>query len=106
MCLIIALFIVALLFAAYFLLVLVGTAFALVPWLIVGLIAGWAASAITESRHGILGDILIGLAGSFIGGVLYVALFHHRAFGLAYLLAAIVGSVILLLVVKAVRGQA
>lgn len=78
--LIVGLFLVAILFAIYVIVVL-GTVLLLLPWIVVGLIAGWIASLITESPHGILGDIVIGLAGSFIGGVLYVALTHHRPGG-------------------------
>ena len=54
MCLIVAVLILAVLFAVYFLIAL-GTVLALLPWLIVGLVAGWVASSITESPHGILG---------------------------------------------------
>jgi len=109
MCLIIALLVLAALFSLYFFLVVLGTFLAFLPWIIVGLIAGWAASVITESPHGLLGDLVIGLAGSIIGGVLYVALTHHRAGGLlslTHLLVSIGGAVLLLLVIKAVRGAA
>lgn len=105
MCLVIALFIIALIFAVWFF-IAVGTVLAFLPWIIVGLIAGWVASVITESRHGLLGDLLIGLAGSVIGGTLYVLLFHRRVvgvFSLTHLVVSIVGAVLLLLVVKALR---
>jgi len=108
MCLVVALVIIGLLFAGFFLATL-GTVLALLPWLIVGLIAGWAASAITESKHGILGDILIGWAGSIIGGVLYTVVTHQRVvgmFSLTHILVAIGGSVILLLIAKAIAGHA
>ncbi len=107
MCLVIALVVIGLIFAGFFLATL-GTVLALLPWLIVGLIAGWAASAITASKHGVIGDILIGWAGSIIGGVLYVALTHHRVvgvFSLTHILVAIAGSVILLMIGKAIAGQ-
>lgn len=109
MSLVIILFLLAVLFAVFFFFVLVGTVLSFLPWIIVGLIAGWAASAITESKHGILGDILLGLAGSVIGGVIYVALTHHAvggAFSLTRIVVSIVGAVILLLVIKAVGGKA
>jgi uncharacterized membrane protein YeaQ/YmgE (transglycosylase-associated protein family) len=85
-----------------------GLFISLIPWLIIGLIVGAVASAVTESRHGILGDIGIGLAGSFIGGVLFALLFHvhPRLFSLAGILAALVGAVILLLMVRLVSRPA
>jgi len=38
--------------------------------LIIGGLAGWIAGMITEFRHGILTNILVGMAGAFIGGKL------------------------------------
>lgn len=108
MCLIVGLFVLAVIMALFFVFALVGTTIALLPWIIVGLIAGWLASAITKSRHGALGDIAIGLAGSIIGGVLYVALVHRSvggAFSPTRLVVATIGAIILLLVVKAVHAR-
>ena len=106
MALIAVLIILAVLLSLYFFLVLVGTVLAFLPWLVVGLIAGWIASAVTRSSHGVLGDIGIGLAGSVIGGVLYELITNHTAggpFSLTRIGVAIVGSVILLALVKAFR---
>jgi uncharacterized membrane protein YeaQ/YmgE (transglycosylase-associated protein family) len=86
----------------------VAILFWLIPWLIVGLIVGAIASAITQSRHGLLGDVLIGLAGSVVGGALFAIVLHHRPerlLSLEGIIAAIVGAVILLLVGKIIsRG--
>ena len=109
MILVIALLILAGLLSLYFFLVLVGAVLAILSWLILGAIAGWAASAITHSSHGLLGDIGVGLAGSVIGGVLYLIVTGHSAggpFSLSRLVAAIVGSIVLLAVVKAVNKEA
>ena len=38
--------------------------------LLIGAIAGWIAERVTESRHSIFTNILVGIAGSFVGGVL------------------------------------
>jgi uncharacterized membrane protein YeaQ/YmgE (transglycosylase-associated protein family) len=77
-----------------------------IPWLIIGLIAGAIASAITGSRHGILGDIGLGLLGSVLGGVLMRVVFHFNAGGfLSDVLVATVGAVILLLIGKAISPR-
>lgn len=84
----------------------VGLVAWLLPVLVVGLIVGALASSITESRHGAFGDIVIGLAGSVVGGALLGIFFHHRPPGLISLegiVAALAGSVILLVVIKALR---
>ena len=38
--------------------------------LIIGTNAGWIAEKITASDHGLLTDLLVGIAGSFVGGTL------------------------------------
>ena len=37
-------------------------------WIIIGLIAGWIAEKVTQSRHGILTNLVVGLVGALIGG--------------------------------------
>ena len=74
----------------------------LIPWIIIGLIAGVIASAITGSRHGFLGDIGLGLLGAVLGGFLLRVVFHVAGNGFIWdVLVAIVGAVIILLVGKA-----
>ena len=36
--------------------------------LLIGVLAGWIAERVTESNHGIFTNILVGIAGSFVGG--------------------------------------
>src|SRR5262245_2251336 len=103
MCLIVAIILGILALAAF--IATVGFVAWLLPVLVVGLIIGAIASSITQSKHGALGDIVIGLAGSMIGGALLAILFHQRAglFSLEGIVAALVGSVILLSAIKALR---
>jgi uncharacterized membrane protein YeaQ/YmgE (transglycosylase-associated protein family) len=37
-------------------------------WIVVGLIAGWITGKIMGSGHGVLVDILVGIAGALFGG--------------------------------------
>jgi uncharacterized membrane protein YeaQ/YmgE (transglycosylase-associated protein family) len=51
----------------------------IITWLIVGLVAGLLASALMRgSGLGLLGDIVVGIAGAFVGGWAFHAL-HWRA---------------------------
>jgi uncharacterized membrane protein YeaQ/YmgE (transglycosylase-associated protein family) len=86
----------------------VGFALSFLPLLLVGLLVGAVASAVTESKHGAIGDIVIGLVGSVVGGILFSLLFHvhPRLLTLQGVVAALVGAVVLLLVLKAVRASA
>lgn len=81
----------------------------IISWIIIGGIAGWIASMImdTDAEQGILGNIIVGIIGGFLGGfILNLATGndHMSGFNLGTFLTAILGSVILLAIVKAVRG--
>ena len=69
----------------------------LIGWLVIGLIAGWLAGKIGRGRgFGCVGDVLLGLIGSVIGGWVFTKLgiVHGNTF-LFSLAAATVGAVIL-----------
>ncbi len=71
--------------------------------LLIGIIAGWLAEKITASNHGILTNMLVGIAGAFVGGKLAEVL-QIPVFGFwRTLLSAAVGAVILLWVWRAIH---
>jgi uncharacterized membrane protein YeaQ/YmgE (transglycosylase-associated protein family) len=74
--------------------------------LFVGLIAGWLAGQIVRgSGFGLLGDIVIGIIGAFIGDWLLPRLGVHLGVGIiAAIIDATVGAIVLLLVVRLIRG--
>lgn len=77
----------------------------LLLWLVIGALAGWFAGRIVKgSGFGLLGDIVVGVIGAFIGGWLFGALgiFIFSPI-VGSLLSATVGAVILLLMIRAVR---
>jgi len=78
----------------------------LLTWLIVGLIAGVLASLVMGGTgYGLIGDIVIGIVGAFVGGWLF------RTMGVAVplsgiggtILVAFVGAVVLLFVIRLLR---
>jgi uncharacterized membrane protein YeaQ/YmgE (transglycosylase-associated protein family) len=75
--------------------------------LIVGLIAGWLAGQLVRgSGFGIIGDIVIGVLGAFIGDWLFPRIGVHLGTGIiAAIINATLGAVILLLLVRLVRGS-
>ncbi|GAC1413120.1 MAG: GlsB/YeaQ/YmgE family stress response membrane protein [Candidatus Doudnabacteria bacterium] len=79
----------------------------IILWIVLGGIAGWLASMIMKSGHGILGDIVIGILGALLGGFIMNMLGYGNVsgFNLYSLLVAVLGSVVLLWIVKAVRGR-
>jgi uncharacterized membrane protein YeaQ/YmgE (transglycosylase-associated protein family) len=66
--------------------------------LVIGALAGWIAEKVTQSDHGIFTSILVGIAGSFVGGVL-AAILNIPVFGfMRTLVAAIIGAILILFV--------
>lgn len=74
-------------------------------WIILGALAGWIASLIVKTDQGLIIDIVVGIVGAFLGGFLFTQFGAQgvTGFNLPSILVAIVGSVILLLIVKALR---
>ena len=78
----------------------------ILTWLIVGLVAGLLASFVVGGGLGLIGDILIGILGAFVGGWLFAKLGVGSPFsGLAgTIFTAFIGAVVLLFVLRLIRG--
>ena len=79
----------------------------LLTWLIVGLVAGVLASLVMGGTgYGLIGDIIIGIVGAFVGGWIFTALgVASPLAGLAgTILVAFIGAVVLLFLIRLVRG--
>jgi uncharacterized membrane protein YeaQ/YmgE (transglycosylase-associated protein family) len=74
--------------------------------LFVGLVAGWLAGQIVRGTgFGIIGDIIVGVLGAFIGSWLLPQLGIHLGTGMiSAIVNATIGAVLLLLAVRLVRG--
>jgi uncharacterized membrane protein YeaQ/YmgE (transglycosylase-associated protein family) len=76
-------------------------------WIVVGLVAGLLASlAVGGTGYGLIGDIVIGIVGAFVGGLLFREMGWHAPFGglAGVITVAFIGAVILLLVLRLIRG--
>jgi uncharacterized membrane protein YeaQ/YmgE (transglycosylase-associated protein family) len=78
----------------------------LLTWCIVGLVAGVLASLVMGGTgYGIIGDIIIGIVGAFVGGWLF------RMMGVSVplaglpgtILVAFIGAVVLLFIIRLIR---
>jgi uncharacterized membrane protein YeaQ/YmgE (transglycosylase-associated protein family) len=79
----------------------------ILTWIIVGLVAGVLASLVMGgSGYGLIGDIIIGIIGAFVGGWLFRALGTTSPFsGLGgVIFVAFIGAVVLLFLLRLVRG--
>jgi uncharacterized membrane protein YeaQ/YmgE (transglycosylase-associated protein family) len=64
--------------------------------LIIGFLAGWIAERTMNRDHGFLTNILVGIAGSFVGGTL-AGLLNVNVYGfLGNLIVAVCGAVLIL----------
>jgi uncharacterized membrane protein YeaQ/YmgE (transglycosylase-associated protein family) len=82
----------------------------LIIWIILGGFIGWIASMImgTNARQGVLLDIIVGIVGAFLAGLLLTPLLgvgtiNQGDFSLPGLLVSLVGAIILLAVVNLFR---
>ncbi len=79
----------------------------ILSWILFGLIVGIVANAIdpAESRSGVLGAILLGIAGSLIGGLLANFIFGVGVVGfdITSFIVAVAGSIVLLFGFRALR---
>jgi uncharacterized membrane protein YeaQ/YmgE (transglycosylase-associated protein family) len=75
----------------------------ILAWIIVGGAAGWLASLVVRGVGlGLLGDIIVGIVGAFLGGLL-MSLIGGPAFtgfNIWSLIVAFIGAVVLLLVIR------
>ena len=74
--------------------------------LLVGIVAGWLAGQVIEGGgFGLIGDLLVGLIGAFIGDWLLPQLGIHLGVGIvALIMNAFVGAVALLLMLRLLFG--
>jgi uncharacterized membrane protein YeaQ/YmgE (transglycosylase-associated protein family) len=81
-----------------------------IVWIIVGGILGWLASLImsTDRQQGTLLNIIVGIIGAFLGGLLIspllgVGTINQGDFSIGALLVSLLGAVILLAIVNLIR---
>jgi len=71
--------------------------FALVWWVIIGLIAGWAGGKIMKGTgYGVVVDIALGIAGAIVGGLLLGLLGIHGEGIVGTIIVAVFGAVFLI----------
>lgn len=74
----------------------------LLLWLVIGAIAGFLASAVVGGGFGLIGDIIVGVVGAFIGGWVFRAAGWSAPFGglAGTIVVAFIGACILLLILR------
>lgn len=75
-------------------------------WIVVGLIAGWAAGRIMKGGgYGMIADTILGIVGGIVGGEI-VSLLGFGPGGLIWsILVAILGAVILIWITRLIKKE-
>jgi uncharacterized membrane protein YeaQ/YmgE (transglycosylase-associated protein family) len=78
----------------------------IIVWLVVGGIIGWLASIImrTDAQQGIFLNIIVGIVGAFIGGLIFTGgSINNAGLNLYSFLVSLLGAVVLLAIVNLFR---
>lgn len=78
----------------------------LIIWLIIGGVIGWLASIImrTDAQQGIFLNIIVGIVGAFLGGLLFTGgSINNAPLTIYSFLVSLLGAVILLAIVNLFR---
>lgn len=79
----------------------------ILSWIIIGALAGWVASMImkTDAQMGAVANIVVGIIGGLLGGFISSNLLGIGidGFSIQSFLIALVGAIILIAIVKAIR---
>lgn len=76
-------------------------------WLVFGAIVGWLAGVIMNDQRGLLGNIIIGIVGSYIGAWLstIVAKTTFADFSVTGLIFSVLGAIVLIFLKQLVMGK-
>ncbi len=76
----------------------------LLVWLLIGGVVGWLAGMIMRDNNGTLVNIVVGIVGSFIGGLIFArGGINDAPITVTSFIVSLIGAVVLLAVVNLVR---
>ena len=77
----------------------------IIVWLVIGGVVGWLASLVmrTDGQQGILLNIVVGIVGAFIGGLIFSGGSINQGLSVYSFIVSLLGAIILLAIVNLVR---
>ena len=84
------------------------TVMSILGWIVLGLISGFIASKlVNKTGEGVVLDIILGIVGAFVGGILFNALggVGVTGFNIYSMVVAVIGAVVVLMIYHAVFGR-
>ena len=80
----------------------------IIGWIVLGLISGFIASKVVNQRgEGCILNIALGIAGAFVGGIIFTALGETgvTGFNLWSMFVAVIGAIVVLVLYHAIFGR-
>ncbi|HLZ28890.1 MAG TPA: GlsB/YeaQ/YmgE family stress response membrane protein [Chloroflexota bacterium] len=79
----------------------------LIAWIVIGLVAGWLAGQFMRGGgYGVVGDIVLGIIGAFVGGLIFSLVLPGTHAGLVgSTVVAFMGAVVLIALTRAFTGR-
>ncbi|HET7466286.1 MAG TPA: GlsB/YeaQ/YmgE family stress response membrane protein [Candidatus Dormibacteraeota bacterium] len=78
----------------------------IIAWIIVGLIAGWAAGKVSRGHgFGLIGDLVVGLIGALVGGLIAGAFIQGSVGFIGSIIVAFLGALLLLALIRLLSGH-
>lgn len=79
----------------------------LLAWIVLGGLAGWIATALLGERRSCLMNVILGVLGAILGGLIFSVMGEVPVTGLNLwsLCVAVVGSLVLLILARLARGR-
>lgn len=76
----------------------------IIIWLIIGGVVGWLAGLIMRDNNSVLVNVVVGIVGAFIGGLIFSGgTINQAPLDVTSFLVSLLGAVILLAIVNLVR---
>jgi uncharacterized membrane protein YeaQ/YmgE (transglycosylase-associated protein family) len=77
---------------------------AILIWLVIGGVVGWLAGIIMRDNNSVLMNVVVGIVGAFIGGLIFSGgTINQAPLDVTSFLVSLLGAVILLAIVNLVR---
>ncbi len=79
----------------------------IIGWIILGGLAGWVASMLSNEPGGLLKNIIVGVVGAFVGGFVF-SIFGGSdvtGFNLYSFIVALVGALLLIFIMRMFTGR-
>ena len=72
-------------------------------WILIGALVGWIASKIWKTNMGLLGYILLGIAGSWVGGFIFRILGLTSNTTVGSLITSVIGALVVLFILGKIK---